>query len=49
MGLYRTCNHFVTSLQWGDLNHQEASHSMELFAREVMPHCADTAVAGSTA
>jgi hypothetical protein len=38
-----TCNYFVASFQWGDLNHQEASHSMELFAREVMPHFADAA------
>jgi hypothetical protein len=45
----RICNYFVASLQWGDLNHQEASHSMELFARKVMPHFADAAVVGNSA
>jgi hypothetical protein len=45
----RTCNYFVASMQRGDLNHQEASHCMELFTREVMLHFADAAVAGSTA
>jgi hypothetical protein len=43
----RIYNYFVASMQWGDLNHQEASHCMELFTREVMPHFADAAVAGS--
>ena len=43
-----TCNYFVASFQWGDLNHQEASYSMELFARDAMPHFADTALAGHT-
>ncbi len=30
-------NYFVGSFQWGDLTHDEAAHSMRLFASEVMP------------
>jgi alkanesulfonate monooxygenase SsuD/methylene tetrahydromethanopterin reductase-like flavin-dependent oxidoreductase (luciferase family) len=30
-------NYYGLSFQWGDLNHQEASRSMQLFADEVMP------------
>jgi alkanesulfonate monooxygenase SsuD/methylene tetrahydromethanopterin reductase-like flavin-dependent oxidoreductase (luciferase family) len=33
-----TCNYLVASFQWGDITHQEASRSMELFTSEVMPH-----------
>jgi hypothetical protein len=43
-----TCNCFVTSFQWGDLNRREASCSLELFTREAVPHVADSAVAGRT-
>ncbi len=32
-----TCNYFVSSFQWGDLTHVEASRSLEFFVREVMP------------
>jgi len=32
------CNYFVGSFQWGNLTHEEASRSMELFISEVMPH-----------
>ena len=32
-----TCNYFVASFQWGDLTHEEASASLELFTKEVMP------------
>ena len=39
-----TCNYFVGSFQWGDLTHEEASRSMELFATEVMPHFAGATV-----
>ena len=30
-------NYFVCSFQWGDLTHEHAMRSIELFAREVMP------------
>jgi alkanesulfonate monooxygenase SsuD/methylene tetrahydromethanopterin reductase-like flavin-dependent oxidoreductase (luciferase family) len=30
-------NYFVTAVQWGDLTHAEAAHSLELYAAEVMP------------
>ena len=30
-------NYFVGSFHWGDLSHQEACRSLELFASEVMP------------
>jgi alkanesulfonate monooxygenase SsuD/methylene tetrahydromethanopterin reductase-like flavin-dependent oxidoreductase (luciferase family) len=30
-------NYFVSAFQWGDLTHEEASHSLDLFASEVMP------------
>ena len=30
-------NYLVSAFQWGDLTHEEASHSLELFAAEVMP------------
>ena len=31
-------NYFVCSFQWGDLSHQQAMRSIELFTKEVMPH-----------
>ncbi len=31
-------NYFVCSFQWGDLSHEQAMRSIELFAAEVMPH-----------
>ena len=31
-------NYFVCSFQWGDLSHETAMRSIELFANEVMPH-----------
>jgi alkanesulfonate monooxygenase SsuD/methylene tetrahydromethanopterin reductase-like flavin-dependent oxidoreductase (luciferase family) len=31
-------NYFVCSFQWGDLSHDQAMRSIELFASEVMPH-----------
>ena len=31
-------NYFVCSFQWGDLSHDQAMQSLELFAAEVMPH-----------
>ena len=30
-------NYYVGAFQWGDLTHEEASHSLELFTAEVMP------------
>ncbi|MBM3140590.1 MAG: LLM class flavin-dependent oxidoreductase [Chloroflexi bacterium] len=31
------CNYWVSSFQWGDLTHDEASRSLAIFADEVMP------------
>ena len=31
------CNYFVGSFQWGDVTHEEASRSLDLFTSEVMP------------
>ena len=31
-------NYFVCSFQWGNINHEHAMQSVELFATEVMPH-----------
>ncbi|HBJ31338.1 MAG TPA: hypothetical protein DDY93_08240 [Dehalococcoidia bacterium] len=31
------CNYFVGSFQWGDVTHEEASRSLQLFTLEVMP------------
>ena len=31
-------NYFVCSFQWGDLTHEQAIRSIELFAAEVMPY-----------
>ena len=31
-------NYFVCSFQWGNLSHQQAMRSIELFTKEVMPH-----------
>jgi alkanesulfonate monooxygenase SsuD/methylene tetrahydromethanopterin reductase-like flavin-dependent oxidoreductase (luciferase family) len=31
-------NYFICSFQWGDLSHEQAMRSIELFATEVMPH-----------
>ena len=31
-------NYFVCSFQWGDLSHEQAMRSIELFTAEVMPH-----------
>ena len=36
-------NYFVCSFQWGDLSHQQAMRSIELFAAEVMPLYAEAA------
>jgi alkanesulfonate monooxygenase SsuD/methylene tetrahydromethanopterin reductase-like flavin-dependent oxidoreductase (luciferase family) len=33
-------NYFVCGFQWGDLTHQQAMQSIELFAQEIMPHYA---------
>jgi alkanesulfonate monooxygenase SsuD/methylene tetrahydromethanopterin reductase-like flavin-dependent oxidoreductase (luciferase family) len=33
-------NYFVCSFQWGDLSHEQAMRSLELFATEVMPRYA---------
>jgi alkanesulfonate monooxygenase SsuD/methylene tetrahydromethanopterin reductase-like flavin-dependent oxidoreductase (luciferase family) len=33
-------NYFVCSFQWGDLSHEQAMRSIELFASEVMPRYA---------
>jgi hypothetical protein len=30
-------NYFVCSFQWGDITHEDAMRSIELFASEVMP------------
>jgi alkanesulfonate monooxygenase SsuD/methylene tetrahydromethanopterin reductase-like flavin-dependent oxidoreductase (luciferase family) len=38
------CNYLVTSFQWGDLTHEEASRSMEAFAAEVMPQFSDLSI-----
>jgi len=41
-------NYFVCSFQWGDLSHDQAMRSIELFATEVMPHyTSSTAVWGT--
>jgi len=39
-----TCNYFVGSFQWGDLTHEEASSSLELFTKEVMPRFTSSTV-----
>jgi alkanesulfonate monooxygenase SsuD/methylene tetrahydromethanopterin reductase-like flavin-dependent oxidoreductase (luciferase family) len=31
-------NYFVCSFQWGDLTHEQAMHSIDLFVEEIMPH-----------
>ena len=31
-------NYFVCSFQWGDLTHEQAMRSIELFTTEIMPH-----------
>jgi alkanesulfonate monooxygenase SsuD/methylene tetrahydromethanopterin reductase-like flavin-dependent oxidoreductase (luciferase family) len=31
-------NYFICSFQWGDLTHEQAMRSIELFSTEVMPH-----------
>ena len=31
-------NYFVAAFQWGDLTHEQAMRSIELFTNEVMPH-----------
>lgn len=33
-------NYFVCSFQWGDLSHEQAMRSIELFTTEVMPRYA---------
>ena len=34
-------NYFVGAFQWGDLTHEQAMRSIELFTTEVMPHYTD--------
>ena len=36
-------NYFVASFQWGDLGHEQAMRSIELFTTEVMPRYATAA------
>ena len=36
-------NYFVCSFQWGDLSHEQAMRTIELFTTEVMPHYVDAA------
>lgn len=36
-------NYFVCSFQWGDLTHEQAMQSLELFVEEIMPHYSGTA------
>jgi hypothetical protein len=31
-------NYFICSFQWGDLSHEQALRSIDLFATQVMPH-----------
>ncbi len=31
-------NYFVGAFQWGNLSHEQAMRSIELFTNEVMPH-----------
>ena len=33
-------NYFVGAFQWGDLSHEQAMRSIELFTNDVMPHYA---------
>ena len=38
------CNYLVASFQWGDITHQEASNSMQLFADEIMPQFSEAPI-----
>jgi len=38
-------NYFICSFQWGDLTHDQAMRSIELFSAEVMPHYLQPAAA----
>jgi alkanesulfonate monooxygenase SsuD/methylene tetrahydromethanopterin reductase-like flavin-dependent oxidoreductase (luciferase family) len=40
-------NYFVCSFQWGDLSHEVAMRSIELFTNEVMPHYVEKQPAAS--
>ena len=40
-------NYFVCSFQWGDLMHEHAMRSIELFASEVMPRYGHAMAAGA--
>jgi alkanesulfonate monooxygenase SsuD/methylene tetrahydromethanopterin reductase-like flavin-dependent oxidoreductase (luciferase family) len=31
-------NYFVCSFQWGNLTHEQAQRSIDLFVEEIMPH-----------
>jgi hypothetical protein len=33
-------NYFVCSFQWGNLTHEQARRSIDLFATEIIPHYA---------
>jgi len=35
-------NYFVCGFQWGDLTHEQAMQSVELFVEEIMPHYSAT-------
>ena len=37
-------NYFVCSFQWGDITHEQAMRSIELFSTEVMPHYTEKTV-----
>ena len=35
-------NYFVCSFKWGDLTHDQAMRSLQLFTTEAMPHYVDS-------
>lgn len=39
------CNYFVGAFAWGNLTHEQSLDSLELFAKEVLPHFGDAAAA----
>ena len=34
-------NYFVCAFQWGDLSHEQAMQSIEMFSAEIMPRYVD--------
>ncbi len=43
------CNYMIASIAWGNMRHQDARHSLELFGKQVVPHFTGAAAVAAPA